>query len=271
MVRKRQRLAAGLSIVLATALVTAALAQPRRKPPKPPKPVAVVDGGDNPYSGDDTAAAAGGPAPASPSPGGVFDAGAPTGAVPKPEAGDGGVKPSPLNPAPNEMPGAGGTPPAPSAPAAVDYDKLLGDIAALRARVAAVADNLFVSRIGIAIETDGDHAKIARLVVSLDDGVVYTAPPNFHADDPATVYDHAVAPGRHAVTVDIDRRDDREETYRSSQRSRFTVEVPKDQRLTVTLRVGDDSGMGADFPGDRSGKYDLRVRMKAVAAPVTRP
>src|SRR4029079_14705197 len=118
------------------------------------------------------------------------------------ESGDGG-KPSPLNPTQIEMPSK-----AVDAGVPVDYDRLLGDIAALRARVAAVSDNLYQSLIAIGIQTDGDHGKIGKLTVSIDDGVVYTAPASFAASDMTTVYDHAVAPGRHAVTIDVDRKED---------------------------------------------------------------
>ena len=150
----------------------------------------------------------------------------------------------------------------------VDYDKLLADVAALRARVSAVADSLYRSRVGVALQIDGDHAKIAWLAVSLDDGVVYTAPANFAASDMTTVYDHAVAPGRHAVTIDVDRKDDRDESFRTSQRSRFIIDVPRDNKVQVDVKIIDDSSMGGDFPSDRSGKYDLRFRVKAVAKPV---
>jgi hypothetical protein len=172
---------------------------------------------------------------------------------------DGGSKLSPLNPAANEFADAG--PPA----LAVDYDKLLADIAALRARVAAVSDNLFHSRVAVTIETSGDHGRIARLSVSLDDGVVYTAPASFHADDATTIYDHAVAPGRHAITVDVERRDDRNDSFRTSQRSRFLVDVPRDNKLVLDVRIWDDSNMGSDFPNDRSGRYELKVRAQAKA------
>jgi hypothetical protein len=101
--------------------------------------------------------------------------------------------------------------------------------------------------------------------VSLDDGVVWTSPAGFRADDPTTVYDHAVAPGHHAVTVDVERRDDRNDSFRSTQRSRFVVDVPADQRLGVELKLWDDSSMGADFPSDKKGSYELRVRMRAKA------
>jgi hypothetical protein len=244
-----------LVIATATAVATitiAAIAQPRGGKPvttKPPvKPPSKVDA-SAPEEGD-----GGRPASAST-----------TGPVPEPpggaDIGDGGVKPSPLNPAPQEL--AGQT----DAGAPVDYDRILADIAALRARVAAVSDNLYQSRVAIALQTDGDHGRIAKLTVSLDDGIVYTAPASFSASDMTTVYDHAVAPGRHAVTIDVDRKDDRDEAFRTSQKNRFTVDVPRDHRVGVEVKIIDDSSMGGDFPSDRSGKYDLRFRVKAVAKP----
>jgi hypothetical protein len=40
--------------------------------------------------------------------------------------------------------------------------------------------------------------------------------------------------------------------------------------LSVDLKLWDDSGMGADFPSDKSGQYDLRVRARAKAQPLPR-
>ena len=258
----RRRLVAVGSMLIATAIVGVALAQPRRPPVPKPKPPAVADGGsDNPYA-DGTGGAAASPSSSAAAPA-MADAG-PVPAPPSAQQYDGGVRPSPLTPAPNEWPD-GGAPPA-----TLDYDRLLADVAALRARVAAVSDNLFRSRLAVAIETSGDHGKIARLTVSLDDGIVFTAPANFRADDMAAVYEHAVAPGRHAVTVDIDRKDDRDESFRTSQRSRFTVDVPRDHRLELQVKIWDDSTMGGDFPGDKSGRYELKIRAKAQAKPVGR-
>ena len=36
----------------------------------------------------------------------------------------------------------------------------------------------------------------------------------------------------------------------------------------MQIKIGDDSDMGKDFPGDKSGSYDLRVRVKAEARAV---
>jgi hypothetical protein len=254
-----KRLFFAVCVTAATALATMALAQPRGKPaPKPARPPTVVRA--DAQAPEDTSASS---ADAGKTPPAVATAGtseAPP--APPPEPGDGG-RMSPLNPQPQELPSN-----AVDAGAPVDYDRLLADIAALRARVAALGDNLYQSRVSVALQTDGDHARIARLTVSLDDGVVYTAPATFAASDMTQVYDHAVAPGRHAVTVDVERRDGRDEAFRTSQRSRFTIDVPRDNRVEVQVKILDDSSMGADFPSDKSGKYDLRLRVKAVAMPV---
>jgi hypothetical protein len=244
----------GVFIAGFTTLATLAIAQrgkPTGKPPvKPPAPKVDVA----PVEEVPDAAAA------SARPSGTNSA--PPEPPPVQELGDGGVRPSPLNPTAQEAPGGvdAGTP--------VDYDRLLADIAALRARVSAVSDNLYQSRVAVALQTDGDHGKIARLAVSLDDGVVYTAPAAFTVSDMTIVYDHAVAPGRHAVTIDIDRKDDRDESFRTSQKNRFTIDVPRDNRVEVQVKVIDDSTMGKEFPADKSGHYDLRLRVKAVAKPV---
>ena len=259
---RRSLVAAGSFVVLAVALVRVATAQTGqhgKHPKQKPAPVVDAGAGDNPF-GDESAA---------PTPGGVsgslsippVDAGPPPPPIAHIDLADGGIKPSPLNPTAAELP-----PQTP--PTAPDYDKLLGDVSALRARVAAVTDTLFRSRIAISLEADGSHAKIARLSVSLDDGVVYNAPPNTSFDANTRIYEHGVAPGRHAVVVDVDRKDERDDTFRTSQRSRFLVDVPKDQQLEVRVEIDDDSNMGKDFPSDHSGRYDLRVRAKATAKPV---
>src|SRR5580658_1209791 len=253
---------------LAAMLVTVSLAIAQSRPPRgkgaaKPKPApsaAPSASADNPYEGTPapSASAVASAAPAT--------SAAPSAEPPPPPPSDtlGGGKLSPLNPEANEFSDAGVTAPS------LDYDRLLADIGSLRARVAAVSDTLFHSRIAVAIEARGDHARTANLTVSLDDGVVWTSPAAFRADDPTVVYDHAVAPGHHAVGIDVERRDDRNDTFRSSQRSRFVVDVPADQKLTVQLELKDDSNMGGDFPADKKGRYDLRVRALARAEPIAR-
>jgi hypothetical protein len=243
------------ALASALAVVTIAAAQPRNRPAHTAKPKGTASAD----SAAEEGTAANGADAASVS---VSPAGSPVAAPPSDERPDGG-KLSPLNPAPDEFSDAG----ASTTP--VDYDRLLADIAALRARVAAVSDTLFHSRIAVGLRVNGDHARIASLSVSIDDGLVWSSPASFRPDSETTVYEHAVAPGHHAVTVDVERRDDRNDAYRSAQRSRFIVDVPSDRRLSVNLDLSDDSNVGHDFPADGEGRYDLRIRahVKADSAP----
>jgi hypothetical protein len=167
------------------------------------------------------------------------------------------TKLSPLNPEANEFPDGGSqTPP-------VEYDKLLGDIAALRSRVSAVTTTLYASKVRVVVETRGSDARVANFTVTLDDGVVFTAPDRFVAEDERTVYEHAVAPGHHVVGIDIERFDAHNKEYRTWQSSRFSVVVPESKLVDAHVIIQDDSDMGKDFPSDQDGEYDLRVRLRA--------
>ncbi len=181
------------------------------------------------------------------------------GPPPKTAAGDGGPKPSPLNPAANEFPEGGSPAPPPN------YDRLLGDIAALRSRVSAMTTTMFASKLQVIVETDdSSDARITSFTVTLDDGVIYSAPKNFSAEDEKTVYEHAVAPGHHVIGVDVERYDVRGKEYQTWQSSKFSIVVPEGKRLSARLRLEDDSDMAADFPDDQDGEYDLRVRLRAL-------
>jgi len=164
---------------------------------------------------------------------------------------------SPLNPEANEFPD-GGTQAPP-----VNYDQLLGDIAALRSRVSALTTTLFASKVRVVVETRGTDARVASFTVTLDDGVVYTAPERFLAEDERIVYEHSVAPGHHVLGVDVERFDTRNKEYRTWQSSRFSVVIPESQLVDAHLIIQDDSDMGKDFPDDQDGEYDLRVRLRA--------
>ena len=179
------------------------------------------------------------------------------GAPPPKPSGSAEVKGSPLNPEANEFPDGGSQAPP------VEYDKLLGDIAALRSRVSAVTTTLFASKVRVVIETRGSDARVANFNVTLDDGVVFTAPERFIADDERTVYEHSVAPGHHVLGVDVERFDTRNKEYRTWQSSRFSIVVPESKLVDAHLIIQDNSDMGADFPSDQDGQYDLRVRLRA--------
>ena len=243
-----------LALLACASFVGAAPAQPGKKAAAPkeeakpdagrsPKPE--PDKADKPVGAGDSAASSTGPDDLGAAP--------PKGvAEQKPEQ-----KPSPLTPKPAEFPSGVAKPPP------FEYDKLLGDIAALRSRVAALTTTLFASKLRVVVETKGDDARLASFNITLDDGVVFAAPERFSAEDERTVYEHAVAPGHHVVGVEIERYDARNKEYRTWQSSRFSVVIPESQVVDAHLKIIDDSDMADDFPSDQDGEYDLRVKLRA--------
>ncbi|HVJ17119.1 MAG TPA: hypothetical protein VM686_16875 [Polyangiaceae bacterium] len=182
------------------------------------------------------------------------------GAPPPKQPAGGETKLSPLTPEPDEFPKGGNTPPP------VSYDKLLAQIAALRSRVAAITTTLYKSKLRVSVAAEGDDALVSGFAVTLDGGIVYTAPDRFSPSEPQVVYFHAVAPGQHVVGVEVERYDTRNRQYRTFQSSKFTVVVPENQTLEATVMLEDDSDMAEDFPDDQDGEYDLRVRLRAQVA-----
>jgi hypothetical protein len=163
---------------------------------------------------------------------------------------------SPLNPTPDEFPK-----PA-SGFASAELDALMSRVAALRTRIAALSATLFSSKLRVELRTTGDSVRIKSLRVSLDGGVVYTAPAQAFFDTPQIVYEHAVAAGPHVVAVEVERQDVRQPQYSTWQSSRFVVSVPEKRLLWTRLELEDASSMGEDFAEDEAGRYELAVRLE---------
>ncbi len=172
---------------------------------------------------------------------------------------------SPLTPRPDEAPPVKASA---SAKPAASYDALMAEVAALRARVGVIANAVWKSRITVSVRLNGSHARVASAKLFVDNALVWTGPKSFTADDPVQIFDGGVAPGLHAITLEIERRDDRDETYRTVDRATATLMVPQGKRLEVNARLDDDSDMGDDFPDDGEGTYDMRLRLKAKAVNV---
>jgi hypothetical protein len=167
------------------------------------------------------------------------------------------TRPSPLNPTPQEFPS---TTPAPSTP---QLDALLSRVAALRSRIAALASALFSSKLRIEVRAEGESVRLESLHVSLDGGLVYTAPPRSGFEQAEIVYEHAVAPGQHVVAIEVERHDVRNPQFSTWQESRFVVLVPEKKLLWTRLELEDESSMAEDFAADNEGKYQLRVKLIA--------
>lgn len=239
-----KRLTPLVVLVLVATALPLAFGQPRGRKKNEPKGVDVAD----------SKADVGGPF----APG---DASAPTTGFADAGPYDGGAWTSPLTPRPGEFPQKGAEVPA-------DYDRILADIAALRARVATASDAVFKARLSIALRAGAGNVRVRKLRIALDEGTVYVAPAGFRSENAQVVFDRALSPGRHVVTFDVEAEDSRDRTFTTSQLTRLPIDVPRDHKVVVDARLDDDSGMAGSFPISKKGTYDLRLRLKAEATPV---
>jgi hypothetical protein len=143
------------------------------------------------------------------------------------------------------------------------FDTLMSRVAALRSRIAQLSALMFSSKLRIELRARGESVRIEALRVSLDGGVVYTAPKQNVFEQPEIVYEHSVAAGPHVVAVEVERRDLRQPQYSTWQASRFVVVVPEQRLLWTRLELEGASSMGEDFAEDQSGNYELGVRLLA--------
>jgi hypothetical protein len=135
-------------------------------------------------------------------------------------------------------------------------------VTALRARIAALGAAMFSSKLRVELRSQSDTARLATLRVSLDGGVVYSAPARMLFDRPEIVYEHAVAAGPHVIAVEVERQDLRDPAFSSWQTSRFVVVVPEKRLLWTRLELEDESNLGEDFKEDEAGSYELGVRLQ---------
>ena len=138
-------------------------------------------------------------------------------------------------------------------------------VTALRSRIAALGATLFSSKLRIQLRAPSEGARIKRLQVSLDGGVVYSAPAQAVFDQPEVVYEHAVAAGPHVIAVELERQDPSRSEFSSWQSSRFVVVVPERQLLWTRLDLEGESTMGEKFAEDQAGRYELGVRLEVEA------
>jgi len=168
--------------------------------------------------------------------------------------------PSPLNPTPQEFPGAGAN------VASAELDALMSRVAALRSRIAAMSATLFSSKLRVELRAAGDSVRLKSLKVSLDGGVVYSAPAQSVFERPEVVYEHAVAAGPHVLALEVEQQDLRQPQFSTWQTSRFVVVVPERRQLWTRFELEDDSSMGEDFAEEQAGHYELSVRLSAEAS-----
>ena len=207
---------------------------------------------------------------------------------PAPTAAD--AKPTPAS---SEPAAAEPTPPAPTAagkatpdaaattePSSSDADKEQAELASLhqdlaqvmddlvqaRARVAVLGKALFKTRVRLKVDDRAQKEQSAvRLLLWLDGAPIWSGDGSGLRDPDRVLFDGFAAPGPHVLTVEVEQRARRDESFRYTLHESYRFSVLREKRTDLRLLLDDDSDMADDFPGDAEGEYDVRTRFQARA------
>lgn len=195
--------------------------------------------------------------------------------------------PPPATPAPTTPPAASTTPPAASttppaasatpppaadpgpappdvAPVRADLGHLMDDMVQTRQRMAVLGQELFRTRIRIAVQDRaGDDQSLARFVVELDGAPVFRTDGEIEGGDRGrTVHEGALAPGPHVLTIETEQRSRDDAEVRYSQRETFRVQVHRERLTDIEIVLEDDSSMVQAFQQGGEGRYEIRTRVQ---------
>lgn len=198
----------------------------------------------------------------------------------EPAAPDAGAAPA-TTPAVTTPAAAATTPPAaaPVAPVAVvdpgplppdlgplrsDWSTLMDDMVSARQRVATLGEELFHTRMAVTVQDRaGDDQLLGRFALELDGTPIFHSDGEIEGgDEGRQVFEAALAPGPHELTVELEQAAQEGGEYRYSQRDTFRFIVVRDRRTEITIVLEDDSDIARSFPSGGEGRYEIRTRVR---------
>jgi hypothetical protein len=229
--------------------------QPATQPTTPETPT-TAEAPDNPFG--EPAAGTSAPPPAS------ATAPAPAATATTPPAASASTAPpaastASATPAPDPGPA-----PPDVAPVRAELGHLMDDMVQARQRMAVLGEELFRTRIRIAVQDRaGDDQSLAHFVVELDGAPVFRSDGEIEGGDRGrTVHEGALAPGPHVLTIETEQRSRDDAEVRYSQRETFRVQVHRERLTDIEIVLEDDSSMVEAFHQGGEGRYEIRTRVR---------
>jgi hypothetical protein len=149
----------------------------------------------------------------------------------------------------------------------------MDDMVNARQLVATLGEELFQTRVVITVQDRaGDDQTLATFALELDGA------PVFHTDgeieggsEGRQVYEGALAPGPHVLTVASEQRAREDAEYRYVQRDTYRFIVVRDRRTEIGIVLEDDSDIARQFPHDGEGRYDVHTRVRVATRMLSAP
>lgn len=153
-----------------------------------------------------------------------------------------------------------------------DLAQLMDDMVQTRQRMALLGQELFRTRIRIALQDRaGDALNLARCVVELDGAPVFRSDGEIAGGgDGRVVHEGSLAPGPHVLTIDLEQRAVQDAEVRYTQRESFRIHVHRERLTDVEIVLEDGSNMVEQFQRGGEGRYEVRTRVRVATRELPR-
>jgi hypothetical protein len=145
-----------------------------------------------------------------------------------------------------------------------DVASLVDDMASARTRVALLGKTLFKTQLRVNIQNlAAPDPVLGKVVLKLDGAPIYQGDgAALSGDDAHQVFQGFIAPGAHVLAAELEQSSKRDAAYGYSLHESYRFQVVRDKRSELTLIVDDDSDLADDFPDDAEGEYDVRMKLR---------
>jgi len=146
------------------------------------------------------------------------------------------------------------------------YRELRDRLFRSRARVNAVASELYTTKIRIHLDYGSSRFyNVDRAAIRLDGSRVFEDVDGTIAKDRASRFEGYVAPGRHVVTIRVEASGNEDERFRSAIEDTFTVIAPEKSVLVIHARAKDGGNIPYKWSRKKRGSYKLHLDVKVEA------
>jgi hypothetical protein len=152
-----------------------------------------------------------------------------------------------------------------------EYLKLRDELFASRARAAAVASQLFSSKLSLRLEFASARTfAVSRASIRLDGASVFDDSDGIIASNHAVRFEGYVAPGRHVVTYRVEAQGRDDDRFTSAVETTVVVQVTAGKDVVAIARARDDGDISYQWKKGEAGSYrlGLDVDVKSIKRPL---
>ncbi len=140
-----------------------------------------------------------------------------------------------------------------------EYLQLRDQLFRSRARAAAVASELYSTRLTVNLDYRARYYRVRRATIRLDGANIFDDSTGVIATDHAPRFTGFVAPGDHVVNIRIEAVANSDEVFTSIIDNTFTIRAPNDADLTINAKAADRGDLGERWASKRRGSYQLHL------------